>query len=503
MDKFNLIIPAAGAATRLRPLSSNTSKVMVRVNGKPCLDYIIEAVNGSVGEIIVVDGQFDDIREYCKVKHPKVKFAKQPSLDGPRDAIKIGMNALLDKHKPVVVWLGDAIILEKGMPLGHDFLLTKRVEDQSAWCMWDGRNYYNKPKQPVENCNALVGLYSFSDGIAAHKAFSNTDGYDISDALIEYVMDKDTTFAEYITDQWYDIGDLPTYYKTCAALLNTKARAFNNLHFDSDLGTIRKLPDYHDKNSLEILKNEKFWYDELTPEQSMFTPRILPHPVDLIMSYESGTLLSDLMLYDNIPNSHWDYIMDRIFNIKLKYFNERVTDMMYIKSFAEVSQKMWIEKSMERLNSLDKTANSVVSNGELLKAKLEKIAHDVHRATSPISGMHGDLHFGNILYNQQTDQFKLLDPRGNYGGMIGTAGDDIYDWAKLAHDCVYGYNAIVADVPQNEYVKEVFIKKLDEYNLPKDIILKGGLLLLATCIPLHYDDAERQDRMVKRVGNEL
>ena len=117
--------------------------------------------------------------------------------------------------------------------------------------------------------------------------------------------------------------------------------------------------------------------------------------------------------------------------------------------------------------------------------------------------MHGDLHFGNILYNQQTDQFKLLDPRGDYGGMPGTAGDNIYDWAKLAHDCVYGYNAIVADVPQNEYVKEAFIRKLDEYNLPKDIILKGGLLLLATCIPLHYDDAARQKRMKKRIVNEL
>ncbi len=66
MDKFNLIIPAAGAATRLRPLSSSTSKVMVRVNGKPCLDYIIEAVNGAVDEIVVVDGQFTDIRDTVK-----------------------------------------------------------------------------------------------------------------------------------------------------------------------------------------------------------------------------------------------------------------------------------------------------------------------------------------------------------------------------------------------------------------------------------------------------
>ena len=141
MDRFNLVIPAAGAATRLRPLSSNTSKIMVRVNGKPTLDYIIEAVNGSVDEIVIIDGKFSDIREYCEVKHPNIKFANQPSFDGPRDAIKIGMNALEDPDKPVVVWLGDAIILEKDMPLGTDFLITKIVDDHKNWCMWDGLDY--------------------------------------------------------------------------------------------------------------------------------------------------------------------------------------------------------------------------------------------------------------------------------------------------------------------------------------------------------------------------
>jgi len=104
---------------------------------------------------------------------------------------------------------------------------------------------------------------------------------------------------------------------------------------------------------------------------------------------------------------------------------------------------------------------------------------------------------------KQTDQFKLLDPRGEYGSWYGTMGDNIYDWAKLAHDCYYGYNAIVADVPQNEYVKDLFLRKLDEYNLPKEQILMGGLLLLATCIPLHYDDVDRQTRMLTKVMNEI
>ena len=33
--------------------------------------------------------------------------------------------------------------------------------------------------------------------------------------------------------------------------------------------------------------------------------------------------------------------------------------------------------------------------------------------------------------------------------------------------------------------------------------LMGGLVLLATCIPLHYDDVERQSRMLTKVMDEI
>jgi glucose-1-phosphate thymidylyltransferase len=500
MKKFNLVIPAAGAATRLRPLSSNTSKVMVRVNGKPCLDYIVESVNAWCEEIVVVDGQFSDIRDYCSIKHPSIKCVKQPELKGPRDAIAIGINELTDPELPLVVWLGDAIILEKDLPFGTDFLLTKEVKDQSSWCMWDGVDYYNKPQQPIKGASALVGLYSFSRGYTAEFAFNHTTDYDISSALKLYLKNRTVNephdyvakFDNISTDKWYDIGDLPTYYKTCAELLNLKARAFNRLEFNSDLGTIRKTPDYHDQHSIDTIQNEKNWYDNLTPEQSMFTPRILPHETDLIMSYESGTLLSDLMLYENLPPSAWEYIIDKVFKLKLNYFNDSINDMSIVSEFSELSYEMWVEKSKERLSQTDFKTNEIF-----------EYAKEIHKHTRPVDVHHGDLHFGNILYNQATDQFKLIDPRGQYGTHVGTLGDNIYDWAKLAHDLYFGYSSIVADVPQNMEVKDIFINKLKEYNLPVDIILKGGLLLLATCIPLHYDNRQRQLRMKEVVWNNL
>jgi len=486
---INLVIPAAGAATRLRPLSSNTSKIMVRVNGKPCLDYIIEQATkiAEVGEIVIVDGQFSDIREYCERKHPNVKCVRQKSLDGPRDAIKIGINNLSDVSQPLVVWLGDAIILEDNMSLGEDFLLCKEVDDHSAWCMWDGNSYYNKPKERITDGVALVGLYSFADGGVACQAFNQSTDYDISDALEKYGQ-----FERVMTNKWYDIGDLPTYYKTCATLLDMKSRAFNRLEYNHDLGTIRKSPDYHNPESIDIIETEINWYKELNENQQCFVPRIFgTNTTELTMSFESGTLLSDLMLYENLTASSWEYIIDKVFKIKLNYFNNRSKDWMFNKKFADNTLDMWSGKVHKRLEQVDLPASC--------KTMLSVMAFDICSKAIPISGMHGDLHFGNILYNQQTDQIKLLDPRGKYGKHLGIHGDDIYDWAKLAHDLYHGYSSLVHNVKQNEDVKNIFVAKLKEYNLNVELILNGGLVLLATCIPLHYDCPNRQQRFIDYV----
>lgn len=490
---INVVIPAAGEATRLRPLSAYTSKVMVRVNGKPCLDYILEQIKllSEVKQVVVVDGKFDDIREYCAIRHPSVSFVEQKQLNGPHEAISLGIQQLEDPSLPLVVWLGDAIILEKDMELGSDFLLCKEVEDHHNWCIWDGINFVNKPSHNVPNSVALVGLYSFKDGLRAKAAFEKNPGaYEISDALVEY-NDGQSLFNRVITNKWYDIGDLPTYYKTCASLLNLKSRAFHTMQYDPNLGVIRKRPNFHNKHSIETIYNEKKWYDSLTPEQSMFVPRVMPHKTDLILSYESGTLLSDLMLYEQLRESTWEYIIDKIFRIKMEYFNNLSQNEHFIKNFSASANDMWFQKTIDRLCD---TKFSIST-----RDKLSRIALNTIKFTHPIDGMHGDLHFGNILYNQQTDQIKLIDPRGKYGDHYGTHGDNIYDFAKLAHDLYHGYNAMVQNVPHNNRVKSIFVKMLHKYDLPVQVILDAGLLLIATCIPLHYDDKNRQERFMKYV----
>jgi glucose-1-phosphate thymidylyltransferase len=491
---FSVIIPAAGEATRLRPLTTSISKAMVPVNGKPCIDFILERLlrEPQVGLIVIVDGWRKDIREYVERRYgDRVKFVRQNVLNGPAQAIRLGMNQY-DLDDSVVVWLGDAIILDEEVPFGTDFLMTTEPTDQSLWCIWDGAvGYHNKPRVPVEG-KALVGLYSFDDASVAKRAFANEDAYEISDGLRTYSEMRGSAFADLPAQQWYDIGEPRTYHETKARLLNRKARAFNTFSYDHEFGLLTKAPRLSDRrttDSVETIEAEKAWYSSLSREQGMFVPRTFPNESGITMTLSPGVLLSDVLLYDDVPVSTWRYIVGKLVHVMGTYFHSEPPTLVDLKNFERDRDAMWIDKTAHRLS---KTSLSVA-----VKDGLMGWASTVAQAARPVGAVHGDLHLGNVMYDPQTDRITLLDPRGRYGDRVTKAGDDHYDWCKLAHDMYFGYYSLVANSQFNTMSKEVFMEVAPRERINN--ILKGGLLLLATAIPLHYEDRMRQQRMMQVV----
>ena len=489
---INIVIPAAGEATRLKPLTSNCSKAMVRIHGKPAIEYIIESIKQnceSIGQIVIVDGKHDDIRNWVKKYNDiRIKCVKQGSLNGPRDAIRVGIEALMNKELPLVVWLGDAIILDKDLQLGNDFLLTKDVENHFAWCMWDGKEFFNKPSETIPNASALVGLYSFSDGVGADYAFSKTDGYDISDALEKYQSSTGKSFAKQNTNKWYDIGDIASYHKTCAEFLTFKTRDFNSFEYNSDLNVITKVPKFTSAFAVNTVMNEKNWYNNLNSTQKMFVPKILDDDYGLTLSYESGTLLSDLFIHEDISNSTIDYLIEKVITSVRNYFHTK-PKLDFLKTFGDNASKMWVEKTVDRFDGQSMPMGVLPYYKSVATRCMEK--------AKPVNAMHGDLHFGNIIYNPYNDSITLIDPRGEYGNHVGAGGDHLYDLCKLSHDLYHGYGSVVSGKPYPKYVRESFDKVIKKY-YPNEYeeIIDGGALLVATCIPLHYDNKDRQ-KMLK------
>jgi hypothetical protein len=55
---------------------------------------------------------------------------------------------------------------------------------------------------------------------------------------------------------------------------------------------------------------------------------------------------------------------------------------------------------------------------------------------------HGDLHPDNVIYNNENNQFTLLDWRQDIANSIGAFGDLYYDIAKINHGLIIDHELI-------------------------------------------------------------
>lgn len=84
------VILAAGKGTRLRPLTENTPKPLVKVAGKTLLDHIVGSLPSAVGELIIVTGYLEDqIKEHCgeEFHGRKVTYVTQTEQKGTGHAL--------------------------------------------------------------------------------------------------------------------------------------------------------------------------------------------------------------------------------------------------------------------------------------------------------------------------------------------------------------------------------------------------------------------------------
>lgn len=160
---------AAGFGSRLVPITLNTPKPLVRVNGKRMIDTLLDAVIAAgIQEIYVVRGYLGEQFDQLLYKYPMIHFIENPIYN---EANNIS-SAMCVRHL-----LQNAYVLEADLVLYNPALITKYqytsnylgvpVDVTDDWCFEVKNRIITKVNVGGTNCHHMFGISYWSEADGA------------------------------------------------------------------------------------------------------------------------------------------------------------------------------------------------------------------------------------------------------------------------------------------------------------------------------------------------
>ena len=243
---MKVIIPLAGKGTRLRPHTHVTPKPMIRIAGKPVIDYVMDDLQklGQVEQVIYITGHLKEkVEEYTRSKYPfDSVFIEQKVQDGTAGAVALARDYV---DQPVFIIFVDTIFdadLSVVKNLDADGVIwVKEVEDYQRFGVVvtdrDGNmtKIVEKPSTPISK-RANIGLYYVKNWKLLFEGIDHTlkqppnkGEYYLTDAF-QYMIDKGAKLKVIDVEGWYDAGKLDTLLETNRIVLEKgKARRPKNV----------------------------------------------------------------------------------------------------------------------------------------------------------------------------------------------------------------------------------------------------------------------------------
>lgn len=168
------IFIAAGFGTRLVPVTLNTPKPLVRVNGKRIIDTLIDAcLEAGISEIYIVRGYLAEQFDQLLYKYPMIKFLENPSYNESNNI----SSAMAARYL-----LQNAYVFEADLFLRNpkvikkynysSFYLGITVDRSDDWCFTVKDGFIDTWRVGGVNCYQEVGIsyWTEADGhkLAGH-----------------------------------------------------------------------------------------------------------------------------------------------------------------------------------------------------------------------------------------------------------------------------------------------------------------------------------------------
>ena len=222
------VILAAGKGTRLRPLTENTPKPLVKVAGKTLLDRIVESLPTAIDELIIVTGYLEEqIKKHCSDEFhgKKVTYVTQTEQKGTGHALWLCKDLIKGRF---LFMFADDLHGRNDIARATSFtrsMLTLTTDTPERFGIVvrhpDGTlaEIIEKPEHPPSNL-ASTGVMVLDEHIFDFELKTETNGeFYLTDVIAEYARQYPIAVVE--QSLWIPIG-YPEDIRKAEAILRTQ-----------------------------------------------------------------------------------------------------------------------------------------------------------------------------------------------------------------------------------------------------------------------------------------
>lgn len=223
IKKEKVVLMVGGLGTRLRPLTENTPKPMLKVGDKPILETIISTFKkyGYTNIVLSVSYKAEMIKNYFGDGTNfgvKIEYVNEDKRMGTAGALTLMKNLLTDNF---FVMNGDLLT-----SLNFDHMMKFHLENRSVATMGLREYDFQVPygvvnvedskiigieEKPVHNFFVNGGVYILSKEIL--KFIPDNSFFDMPTLFEMIINNKLTTLSYIIKDYWLDIGRMEEFHK--------------------------------------------------------------------------------------------------------------------------------------------------------------------------------------------------------------------------------------------------------------------------------------------------
>ncbi|WP_394193711.1 capsular biosynthesis protein [Pseudoalteromonas atlantica] len=418
---------------------------------------------------------------------------------------------------PLHILFGDTLFLQ--LPVGENIIGLSEAEGHYNWASSFNENldWIREKSKSGEFDSVVNGYFKISSPRELIRCITKAKWNMYAGFSI---YNKKIGIQPIQMSGWLDFGHVNTYYRSKASF--TTQRAFNELKITQDW--IEKKSIKNDK-----IEAEANWFAQVPSSLALFTPQYLGSEEkegqsSYKLEYLYQTALNELLVFSSLPEHVWERILRKCISflnickaeqIKEGCSGSSLMQLFGHKTAARISEYCDLEGiSKDSIWSFNKSYRASIN--EIITHSEKYLPNSA--VAEPMTIMHGDFCFSNILYDFRTNRIKVIDPRGmNLCGEKTIYGDVRYDIAKLSHSILGLYDYIIAgyykvglegqniflkiDTDDEQYnLQRKYVKLIEqEFGLSEVNLIAMQIQLFLSMLPLHSDDKARQNALFANV----